>query len=218
VSHELRNPLAAIRNSLATVGMRTRDKGLAVEAALERADRNIERCARIIYDLLEFTQPRQLARVVTDLDQWLEQMLCDRTLPERVSLTTDLAAGSAASIDHEQIRQAIGRLVENAAAALTSPTWHPDDQHPRHITVASVVAGPHVLITIADNGPGIPTDVLPRVFEPMFTTRNFGAGLGLPITRQIIEQHGGTIDIASPPEGGTAVAIRLPRLTQQAAA
>jgi signal transduction histidine kinase len=61
--------------------------------------------------------------------------------------------------------------------------------------------------------------VLPRVFEPLFTTRNFGAGLGLPITRQIVEQHGGTIDIVSPPEGGATVTISLPRsMTQQAAA
>ena len=84
VSHELRNPLAAIRNSLATVALRTRDKGLRVESALERADRNIERCARIIYDLLEYTQPRHLARTATDLDQWLE----------RTSARPDPAGGS----------------------------------------------------------------------------------------------------------------------------
>jgi PAS domain S-box-containing protein len=218
VSHELRNPLAAIRNSLATVALRTRDKGLRVESALERADRNIERCARIIYDLLEYTQPRHLARTATDLDQWLERTLRDRALPEGISLTADLAAASIVSIDLAQLTQVINRLLENAVGALTSPTWHPDDQHPRRITVVSVVAGPHVRLTIGDSGPGIPADVLPRVFEPLFTTRNFGAGLGLPITRQIIEQHGGTIAIESPPEGGATVTIWLPRQAQQAAA
>jgi signal transduction histidine kinase len=218
VSHELRNPLAAIRNSLATVSLRTRDKGLGVEPALERADRNIERCARIIYDLLEYTQARHLARTATDFDQWLENTLQARTLPEGVTLTTELAAGSMASIDHEQFKQVIKRLIKNAAAALTSPTWHPDDRHPRRIVVASAVTGPHLRLTIADSGPGIPAEVLPRVFEPLFTTRSFGAGLGLPITRQIVEQHGGTIAIDSPPEGGTTVTIWLPRLAQQAAA
>jgi PAS domain S-box-containing protein len=218
VSHELRNPLAAIRNSLATVSLRTRDKGLGVEPALERADRNIERCARIIYDLLEYTQPRHLARTATDLDQWLGNTLQARTLPDGVTLATDLTPGSTASIDHEQFKQVIKRLIKNAVAALTSPTWHPDDRHPRRITVASAPADPYVRLTIADSGPGIPADVLPRVFEPLFTTRNFGAGLGLPITRQIVEQHGGTIEIDSPPEGGTTVTIWLPRLTHQAAA
>jgi len=218
VSHELRNPLAAIRNSLATVALRTRDKGLRVESALERADRNIERCARIIYDLLEYTQPRHLARTATDLDQWLERTLRERALPEGISLTADLAAASIVSIDLAQLTQVINRLLENAVGALTSPTWHPDGQHPRRITVASVVAGPHVRLTIGDSGPGIPADVLPRVFEPLFTTRNFGAGLGLPITRQIVEQHGGTIAIESPPAGGATVTIWLPRQAQQAAA
>ncbi len=218
VSHELRNPLAAIRNSLATVALRTRAKGLGVEPALERADRNIERCARIIYDLLEYTQPRQLARTATDLDQWLERTLRDRPLPEEIFLMTDLSAGGMVSIDAAQLAQVINRLIENSVGALTSPAWHPDDQHPRRITVASAVAGPHVRLTIGDSGPGIPADVLPRVFEPLFTTRNFGAGLGLPITRQIIEQHGGTIAIESPPEGGATVTIWLPLLAQQAAA
>ncbi len=110
------------------------------------------------------------------------------------------------------------RLVENAVAALTSPTWGPDDRHSRQIAVASAAAGPHVLITIGDSGSGIPAEVLPRVFEPLFTTRNISAGLGLPITRHIVEQHGGTIAIESPPEGGTTVTVWLPRPTQQAAA
>jgi PAS domain S-box-containing protein len=218
VSHELRNPLAAIRNSLATVALRTRDQGLGVEPALERADRNIERCARIIYDLLEYTQPRHLARTATDLDQWLERTLGDRVLPEGVSLVTDLAAGGMVSIDDTQLAQVMNRLIENAVGALTSPAWHPDERHPRLITVTSAIAGPQLRLTIADSGPGIPADVLPRVFEPLFTTRNFGAGLGLPITRQIVEQHGGTIEIASPPKGGATVTICLPLLAQQAAA
>ncbi|MGH6960967.1 MAG: two-component system sensor histidine kinase NtrB, partial [Dongiaceae bacterium] len=218
VSHELCNPLAAIRNSLATVALRTRDQGLRVEAALERADRNIERCARIIYDLLEYTQPRHPARTATDLDQWLERTLRDRTVPEGISLTTDLAAASMVSIDGAQLTQVINRLIENAVAALTAPAWQPNDRHPRRIAVASAVARPHVRLTIGDTGPGIPADVLPRVFEPLFTTRNFGAGLGLPITRQIVEQHGGTIAIESPAEGGATVTIWLPRRAQKAAA
>jgi PAS domain S-box-containing protein len=218
VSHELRNPLAAIRNSLATVSLRTRDKGLGVEPALERADRNIERCARIIYDLLEYTQPRHLTRTVTELDRWLKHALSGQAMPAGITLATDLAVGGMVAIDGEQLTQVINRVIENAVGALTSPAWHPAEQHPRRITVASAVAGPHVRLTIADTGPGIPADVLPRVFEPLFTTRNFGAGLGLPITRQIIEQHGGTIDIASPPEGGATVTIWLPQQAQQAAA
>ena len=72
-------------------------------------------------------------------------------------------------------------------------------------------AGPHVRLSIIDTGPGIPPDVLPRIFEPLFTTKSFGVGLGLPTVRQIVEQHGGTIDVASAGEGGTTVTVWLPR-------
>jgi signal transduction histidine kinase len=56
------------------------------------------------------------------------------------------------------------------------------------------IARADLKITLRDNGPGIPPDVLPRIFEPLFTTKNFGVGLGLPTVRQIVELHGGTID------------------------
>jgi signal transduction histidine kinase len=66
-------------------------------------------------------------------------------------------------------------------------------------------------ITLCDNGPGIPADVLPRIFEPLFTTKNFGVGLGLPTVRQIIELHGGTIAADSRAGEGAAFTIWLPR-------
>ena len=93
----------------------------------------------------------------------------------------------------------------------------------RRITVdarpgpASVAA-----IVVADTGPGMPADVLAQVFEPLFSTKSFGTGLGLPTVKQIVEQHGGTIAIASAPGSGTRITIRLPlaaaRTTAAAAA
>ena len=215
VSHELRNPLAAIRNSLATIQMVTRDRSPGIERALQRADRNIERCAGIIDDLLEYTQPRDLDRKAVDADEWLAAALGTQQLQDGIALTSELTAGSQVLIDSELLTQAVARLIENAAQALTSPTWRPHHDNPPTIAVAAATAGPHVRLKIADNGPGIPADVLPRVFEPMFTTRNFGVGLGLPIARQIIERHGGTISIESPEGQGTIATIWLPRQTQQ---
>jgi signal transduction histidine kinase len=71
---------------------------------------------------------------------------------------------------------------------------------------------------VADNGPGIPQDRLPKIFEPLFTTKSFGVGLGLPTVRQIVEQHGGTIDVESTVDVGTAFTIWLPRQAAPAAA
>ncbi|HTO85528.1 MAG TPA: ATP-binding protein [Methylomirabilota bacterium] len=216
VSHELRNPLAVIRSSLGTV-QRLAGGGAIIDRALARADRNIVRCAGIIYDLLEYSQPRELARVTTDLDGWLRRVLSIQALPAGIRLATDLTAGSAVSIDAKAFAQVIDRLFENAVEALTAPTWTPEPGQPRAITVATALAGPHVLLTIADTAQGIPAEVLARVFEPMFTTRNFGVGLGLPIARQIVGLHGGTIGVESAAGRGTTVTIRLPRQTQRSA-
>jgi signal transduction histidine kinase len=100
---------------------------------------------------------------------------------------------------------------------LKDPVWTPAHGHPRHIAVRTEGAGPHVRLTVIDTGPGIAPEVLPRIFEPLFTTKSFGVGLGLPTVRQIVEQHGGTIDIESAPDTGTTVSIRLPRLAEAAA-
>jgi len=102
-------------------------------------------------------------------------------------------------------------IVDNAVQALQDPAWVPPENYPRRITVRAESAGPHVRISIIDNGPGIPPDVLPRIFEPLFTTKGFGVGLGLPTVRQIVEKHGGTIDVASAGADGTTVTIWLPR-------
>ena len=65
-------------------------------------------------------------------------------------------------------------------------------------------------LTIADNGPGFPVELLPRIFEPYVTTKARGTGLGLPIVKKIVEEHQGTIEISNAPEGGARIEIRLP--------
>ena len=213
VSHELRNPLGAIRNSMALVHQMTAGKQLGVERALERVDRNIERCTTIITALLEFTHKKEIARTPTAIDAWLGDVLAECKIPDEVVLSRELAADDRIAIDNQRFRQVVVQLVDNAVQALKDPVWKPAEGHPRRITVRSQSPGSDVLLTIADTGPGIGPEVLPRIFEPLFTTKSFGVGLGLPTVRQIVEQHGGTIDIGSTPGAGTIASIRLPRLT-----
>src|SRR5262249_58449528 len=81
----------------------------------------------------------------------------------------------------------------------------------RAIPVRTEAAGPHVRLAVADTGPGIPTDKLGKIFEPLFTTKAKGVGLGLPTVRKLVEQHGGTIDVESKEGEGTTFTVWLPR-------
>jgi len=211
VSHELRNPLGAIRNSMALVHQLTTGKHLGVERALERVDRNIERCTAIIAAMLEFTHEKEITRTPTAIAAWLGELLAGHPMPEGITIERDLRATDEVPIDRERFQQAVLGIIDNAVQALQDPAWTPPENYPRRITVRAESAGPHVRLSIIDNGPGIPPDVLPRIFEPLFTTKGFGVGLGLPTVRQIVEKHGGTIDVASAGEGGTTVTVWLPR-------
>jgi len=213
VSHELRNPLGAIRNSMGVVRQIVGKERPAVERALERADRNVDRCAKIIYDLLAFTQKREMKREPMAIDAGVAQAL-DKVPPiEGIAVERDFRCRDEVAVDREGLQQVVQKLVENAAQALQDPAWQRPAGHERRIVVRTEAAGPLVRLSIADNGPGIPADILSKVFEPLFTTKSFGVGLGLPTVRQIVEQHGGTIDVESAVDEGTTFIVWLPRRT-----
>jgi len=211
VSHELRNPLAAIRNSMALIRQLTADKGLGVERAVDRVERNIARCNGIISDLLEFTRKRDLNRTATAIDAWLAEMLDEHTVTESVTVVRDLSSSGIVAIDRDRFRQVMVNLLDNAAQAMTISGWSPTDGRQLTIVVKSEAAGPHVRLSIKDNGPGISSENLAKIFEPLFTTKTSGVGLGLPTVRTIVEQHGGTIDVESTVDGGTTFVVWLPR-------
>jgi signal transduction histidine kinase len=217
VSHELRNPLSAIRNSMALVRQLTVGKAMGVERAIERVDRNVNRCARIIDDILDFTRVRELTREPIKLDAWLGETLAEIAVPPSVSVRREFLFDDEVALDRERFRQIVVNLVDNAAQALADAGWTPTDDRQRTIILRTEAAGPHVRLSVTDNGPGIPQDRLPKIFEPLFTTKSFGVGLGLPTVRQIVEQHGGTIDVESTVDVGTVFTIWLPRQAAPAA-
>lgn len=208
VANELRNPLAAIRNTLFTMREIAATSGLTLDRPIARIQRSIARCDRIIGDLLEYIRTPELSRVSVQFDEWLREVLAEHGLPPAVALVEDYAAaGAVVRIDADRIRHVVINLVDNAAQALGEI---PPGAQPLRIAVGSRVSGDKFELTIADTGPGIPPENMARIFEPLFSTKSFGAGLGLPTVKQIVVQHGGTIDIESKVGAGTTVTIRLP--------
>ncbi len=223
VSHELRNPLGVVRASIYTVKERTLNKGLGVERALERMERSIDRCVGIIGDLLDFARVKDLMRETTNVEAWLGEFLAEQELPHGILLRPQLACGAHLNFDRERLERAVGNLIANAVQALNDPQWQRPEHLAAEVAVRTGIAGHHVEIAISDTGPGIPDDVLPRIFDPLFTTRTFGVGLGLPLVRQILQQHRGSVAVERNPTGGTTFVLRLPiettgDLTQEKAA
>ena len=210
VSHELRNPLGVVRASIYTVKERTLNKGLGVERALERMERSIDRCVGIIGDLLDFARVKDLMRETTNVDAWLGEFLAEQELPHGILLRPQLACGARLSFDRERLERAVGNLIANAVQALNDPQWQRPEHLAAEVVVRTGIAGRLVEIAVSDTGPGIPDDVLPRIFDPLFTTRNFGVGLGLPLVRQILQQHRGSVAVEPNPAGGTTFVLRLP--------
>jgi NO-binding membrane sensor protein with MHYT domain/nitrogen-specific signal transduction histidine kinase len=211
VGHELRNPLASIRSSMELLRKQTSGKELGVERAIDRIDRNTDRCANIISDLLNFARKKELVCETTPIASWLTETLDEHPLPAGIVLERELRGTDEIPVDRQKLRQVVVNLVDNATQAMTGPDWQPPADQRSRIVVRTQSVGAGVQLSVADNGPGIAPDVLPRIFEPLFTTKSFGIGLGMPMVRQIVELHQGTITVDSTVGQGTTIVIWLPR-------
>ena len=112
--------------------------------------------------------------------------------------------------DATQLRQIIHNLLRNAEDALES-------RDNGRIVIQTEALGRCARLSIADNGPGFPVELLSRIFEPYVTTKARGTGLGLSIVKKIVEEHLGTIEISNAPEGGARIDIRLPLVKEEEA-
>jgi signal transduction histidine kinase len=204
MAHELRNPLSAIRNTIFAVKEMASHHGVDLERPILRINRSVARCDRIINDLLDYTRARDVRLRNLEPDPWIEEVLSEQDMPAGIELQRSLDADCMVAVDPERMRRVLINLIDNAAQAM------PEDASVRKITVKTTIEEDHFVLTVADTGEGIAPEVLPKVFEPLFSTKSFGTGLGLPIVKQIVEQHDGTIGITSEVGKGTQVAIRLP--------
>ena len=212
VSHELRNPLGTIRNSLEIISWLVpgadpgeRDRAI-VTRALSRAHRNVERCSKIADQLLGFTRAGSVHRVPTVLDEWLEEQIAEYELPDDVTLELELHSDATVAVDPDRLRQALYNLIGNAVQAMGQVDGPAGS---KSLSVSATRARDAVEIRVRDTGDGVVPELREQVFEPLFSTRNFGFGLGLPLVRQIAQQHGGSVEIIDVDEGAEFL-VRLP--------
>jgi signal transduction histidine kinase len=215
VAHELRNPLGAVRTSAFLLERKLKDKGLGVESQIERINKGIMRCDNIISQLLDFSRSKQLQCQSGDLDEWLTGVVEEEAKKLPAQVTVELALGldgKTVPFDPSRLQRAVINMMSNAVEAMVSggDQLLTSGQQPPKLVISTFEKNSHCSVRIVDNGPGIPTEVLERIREPLFTTKSFGTGLGIPAIEQIAVQHGGRLDISTEVGVGSTFTIWMP--------
>ncbi len=216
VGHELRNPLGAIKNAAYFLNMVLEEPEPEVKETLEILDREVATSERIISSLLDFARPKPPVRRKVNVNDVVQDALSRTTVPENVEVVTQLDETLPTVLaDPNQLAQVFGNLMLNAIQAM------PDGGQ---LVVKSEVLSPEwVSVSVADTGVGISEEDLEKIFEPLFTTKAKGIGLGLAVTRTLVEGHGGTIEVESPSTGlrtgevgkGSTFTVRLPMTREE---
>lgn len=203
IAHEIRNPLASLSGaiealSLPTASSEERDRLTQI------VTRESERLNQIITNFLEYARPAPLAPEAVNVSEIIDEVLVlleHRELPPSLKITREFPAAMAWRADAQQLRQALWNLCLNAVEAM------PDGGELR---VAAELHDHHLRISVIDTGEGIAPSELSLVFEPFFSTKSGGSGLGLAVVHRIVRDHGGDVDVRSAPGAGTTVVLALP--------
>ena len=220
IAHEVKNPLAGIE---VMSGLLKRQLPDSPDAQTILADiiKEAKMANRIVQEVLAFVRPLRLQVEDTSLADVIRDAIAmaeSHSLKGEVAVSVDIPeALRPIQGDPAQLRQIFTNFLTNAFEAMsgtgvveiTAMSQEGDDESgPEH-------GGPTVMITVSDNGPGIPPEVTDRIFSPFFTTKPQGSGLGLAIVRKIVDAHDGRIDVGERPGGGAVFRVTLPFRSQQ---
>ena len=204
MAHEIKNPLSAIKTFAQYLPEKYADPAFR-QKFFRIVQSEIDRINTIVKELSDFAKPAplQLQPVkVAELVKDTLTLLSDQCLKQGVEVRTSLSGnGTTIQADPQQLKQVLLNLLLNSLEAMARGG---------HLEVVSRAAPPYLTIRIVDTGDGIPPEHAQKVWDPFFTTKERGMGLGLAIVRGVVERHGGQIAIASAPGRGTTVEVSLP--------
>jgi PAS domain S-box-containing protein len=219
LAHEIKNPLTSILTFSRHLSRRFGDERFR-HRFQNVVPRELERINGIVESLLRLAQPTRLTPAPVDVVELLEhavELYGNQIEARQVTVMRDYAPGlPTVQADRDHLYQAMVNLVANALEAmgeggtLTLRVAPDDDGADPLSTAARPWRGRRVRIEIEDTGVGIPGDQVASVFNPFFTTKPSGTGLGLALVHKVIEDHGGTVTFRSSPRGGTVFAVDLP--------
>jgi signal transduction histidine kinase len=209
LAHEIRNPLSTLSLNLDLLAEEFQEaespRDRRIGQRIERLKREIQRLHDIVENFLRFARVQDLKTAPADLNALVEE-ICDFYEPQAstqgIVVRTYFAPGlPPLAIDGDLFKQAVLNLMLNAQHAM------PDGGE---LIMTTRHDGSSVVLDVTDTGVGMTEEVRARIFDPFFSTRSGGSGLGLPTSRRIIEAHGGSIEVQSVPGKGSRFSVRLP--------
>jgi PAS domain S-box-containing protein len=208
IGHELRNPLGAIKNAIFFINMALVNPEQEIKESLDIIDEEVDTSERIINSLLDYARPKPLDMKEVNISEVFQRVLTRVTVPGRINVKNHFDDQTIMILaDYSQMSQVFENLVFNAIQAMP--------EGGDLILEPLIESDGFLIIKIKDTGTGITNENLNRLFEPLFTTKAKGIGLGLAICRTIITHHNGSIDAESELGKGTVFKIKLPILVQE---
>jgi PAS domain S-box-containing protein len=208
IAHEVRNPLTNLSLALDQLVDELGEKNEETQLYTDIISRNIERIGTLITDMLNSSKPRELDRRPQDLNDIVRETLgfvTDRIKLKQMKLITDFSTSDCvANLDREQLRIALTNIFINAVESM-------EPEHGKLIVRTQCIEDSQVCVTITDNGAGISPENLQRLFDPFFTGKQSGMGLGLTATQNIVNSHKGHIDVDSHIGIGTTFKLTFPK-------
>ncbi|NDF29046.1 MAG: sensor histidine kinase, partial [Nitrososphaeria archaeon] len=199
IAHDLRNPLSVIKNVSDLIKLQYPTSDQKLKDHFAKMDTSIQRISHQIDDVLDFVRTTPLEKRISSLKEIITSSISDMEIPKGIKIELP-QNDEKIDCDDVKLRTVFSNLILNAIQAMEGEG-----------TVSVKITGytKHVVIEVIDSGPGIPDNLLDNIFEPLFTTKQQGTGLGLPSCKNIIEQHGGTISAKNKP---TTFTMSLPRI------
>lgn len=203
IGHELRNPLAVIESSVHLLKRSATDE--RAQKHLGRIGANVKSAGDIIGQLLELARDREPQRSPTDVAELVRDAVRGTIVPDGVGISVAAPVDlPLLRVDGVQLKMVLTNLLTNATQAVVS------HEGAGEVSVQVGLDARELWLVVEDDGPGLSAEALARAFEPLFTTRAKGIGLGLALCRRIAERHGGSIRVANREEGGARFELRLP--------
>jgi len=207
VAHEIKNPLTSMRIAVDQLERSTDRADGRTATAIEVIGAETDRLGRLAQEFADFGRLPEGPESEVDLAELMEDL--GRTaVPDHVRVRVTANGGRRTLVGrYDPLRRAFANLLRNAAEAMGGAVGG-GEHRAIDVTITGDTRG--LVVTIADHGPGIPDDLRHRVFEPYFTTKSDGTGLGLALVRQTVEAHRGTITVSETPGGGATFALAFP--------